>query len=69
MKYIYYHFILPKCPILWGVGTLSNIFGGYISADDYMKGNDFADLKQDWDMICKDMEKVMKKEAHTYGIR
>lgn len=48
-----------RTPFLWGVGTLGNIGGNYISFHDYMRKNNTDELRDDWKKVGGDMCKAM----------
>lgn len=47
---------------LSGVGSLSNISGGYISFRRYMRGNNLDDMLEDWNRIGKDLHDAMYRK-------
>lgn len=51
---------LPSNPKAWGVGSLGNISGRYVSFRRYMRGNNISDMRNDWEAIGNDMRKVSK---------
>lgn len=52
---------LPSRPMMWGIGSLGNISGGYVSFDRYMKGNDVEAMKNDWRRVGADMRITFSK--------
>lgn len=44
---------------LWGVGSLGNIFGGYVDLSKYTERSDYDALMSDWEAVGDDMRKVM----------
>lgn len=51
----------PRHPAVWGVGSLGNISGKYVSFRRYMQGNNADDLKRDWQIIGQDMRIAMSR--------
>lgn len=50
---------MSRIPFLWGIGTLGNIGGNYISFHDYMRKNNTDELRDDWRKIGEDMRKAV----------
>ena len=47
---------VPRHSVIWGVGSIGNISGNYISFYRYMHGNNFDDLRKDWQKVGRDMQ-------------
>lgn len=50
---------MSRIPFLWGIGTLGNIGGSYLSFRDYMRKNNIDELRDDWKKVGGDMRKAM----------
>lgn len=47
---------IPRHSVIWGVGSLGNISGNYVSFRRYMHGNNYDDLRKDWQKVGDDMQ-------------
>lgn len=46
---------------LFGVGSLGNLGGNYISFHGYMGGSDLEDMRNDWRKVGEDIRSAMKR--------
>lgn len=52
---------VPRHSVIWGVGSLGNIRGNYVSFRSYMRGNNFNDIRKDWQQVGNDMRIVLSQ--------
>jgi hypothetical protein len=46
---------------LFGVGSLGNLGGDYVSFHGYMGGSDLEDMRNDWRKVGDDIRSAMKR--------
>lgn len=59
----------PISPFFWGVGTLANLSGNYVTMDEYMNGDNISDMRKDLHVLNKDMKKAIKSFSFKGYVR